>query len=207
MSGPNPERLLSDAALNGHLATVLRLLNAGVNPKAQDSQAVRLAAINGRTECLRLLLPVSDPKAKDSEGLRWAAQEGHVECVRLLIPVSDAKARNSEALRAAACHGHTECVKLLIPVSDAKTDDSWALQSAARADHLDIVDLLFEVSDPQVALEGILDDLDICHENPQDYPGFVYLQQKIQAQEHQRNLRQHLDAAMSGAPHHTQRRL
>ena len=68
--------------------------------KANESYALRLAALNGREECVRLLLPVSDPKALDSKALMWAANNGHVECVRLLLPVSGPLCEIEMVLRA-----------------------------------------------------------------------------------------------------------
>ena len=199
---------LVEAAKNGDLHAVRQLLGEGTDPKAHDSQALRMAAKNGHPECVRLLIPVSDPKANDSWALYWAAANGHTACVELLIPVSAPKATNSWALRLAAIHGHTDCVRLLIPVSDPKARNSWALRRATEKGYLDMVDVLFAVSEPQKALEILLADVRRCPtKTPQDYPGIVYLQQKIQAKEENVILQEHIDTSSVLWPQNTRRQL
>ena len=164
MSGHEAQKRLAFAAEYGDVPHVLRLLSEGVDAKADDSWALRLAASNGHTECVRLLIRVSDPKAQ-----------------------------NSAALVLAADRGGTECVEMLIQVSDPKTYNSQALQRAAKNEHLDVVDLLFEVSDPRKALQQIVEDFNKFNMQWQDHPGVVYLQQKITAQNDNAVLHQHVD--------------
>ena len=74
------------------------------------------------------LIPYSDPKAQNSEALRLAAAQGYLECVKLLIPVSDCKSNHSQALAWAVLKGHNECVEALYdhsePYDVLKTLDS-----------------------------------------------------------------------------------
>ncbi len=118
---PMPTKLdnaLSEAARNGLLDEAKHLLEAGADPKAGNSYALRCAASAGHLEIVKLLLPVSDTKADDSLALQYAAQNGHLQIVKLLLPVSDPKSFGSSALRYAAGNGYTEIVKLLLPSSD-----------------------------------------------------------------------------------------
>ena len=69
---------------------------------------------------VKRLIPVSDPKANDSEALQLAALHGYAKIVMLLIPVSDPKASNSRALELAISKGYTNIAELLAPVCDPK---------------------------------------------------------------------------------------
>jgi hypothetical protein len=109
--------LLIEAVKRGDAVGVQGLIPLS-NPKKHDSYALRLAAINGHTQCVKLLIPVSNPKSNQNYALQMAAQRGHLQCVELLIPVSDAKANDSAALQYAAYNGHHECVEVLYPVSN-----------------------------------------------------------------------------------------
>ncbi len=108
---------LIDAAADGDLAEVQRLLTTGADPKVDDSWPLQAAAANGRLDVVKFLLPLSEPKANDSWALRLAAHYGHLEVVKLLLPQTDPYAKGSAALRAAAENGHSDVVKLLLPLS------------------------------------------------------------------------------------------
>ncbi len=112
------DKAFYEAATRGNLSLVVRYLALGVDPKYDDSRALRCAAGNGHLEIVKLLLPVSDPRADDSSALRCAAEGGHLEIVKLLLPVSNPKANRSGALRWASENGHLEVIKLLLPCSD-----------------------------------------------------------------------------------------
>jgi len=110
-----------DAVESGDLETVKRLVETRlVDPKGSDSEALRLAALNGHLEVMQFLLPHANPKAYGSQAFRVAAGNGHLEIVKFLLPHSDPKAHYSEALRWAAENGHFEIVQFLIPHSDPK---------------------------------------------------------------------------------------
>ncbi len=95
--------LFAVAALGGRVNDVKQLLEAGADPKANDSRALRMSARNGHLEMVKLLLPVSDPEADDSLALRWAAENGHLEIVELLLPHSDhAKPLNDQGFVASS---------------------------------------------------------------------------------------------------------
>lgn len=180
--------LLCYAAKTGNTEEVCRLIPLS-DPKARDSQALKLAASNGHTECVKLLIPVSGISSEalrwaGSEALRWAAYYGHTQCVELLIPVCNPKADGSRALQWAAERGHTECVKLLIPTSDPKEDGSRALQMAARHGHTPCVELLCPVSDSIAALNTLKQQYSNYPEKWIDK--WIVLEQCIEAEETKR---------------------
>ena len=152
---------LAHAAYMGSPAEMERLIAEGADPKADDSEALRLAARNGHLECVKLLIPHSDPATNDSAALRWAANYGHLECVKLLIPYSDPKADGSAALRRAAEEGHLECVRELIPYSDPEAAIRHCFESgdtdAANVIREQLAMLLAEQQREQIRRE--LDDV------------------------------------------------
>ena len=103
------------AAINGHVDCV-KLLIALSN--VEDSGALKMAAQNGRSECVSLLMKIKHPVYDINNALRLAAIHGHVDCVTLLIPLADPKEDNSQALFAAATYGRTACMDALLVVSD-----------------------------------------------------------------------------------------
>lgn len=152
MLGMNTDRELVEAAKNGDVERVRRLLPVS-DPKAGKSFALRLAAVNGHEECVRLLLPGSDPKAEDSQALRLAAGNGHEECVRLLLPHSDPNAENYKALRWAAENGHVECVKHLLAQSAPLVEMGQMLQEVIDDGHAKVAALL--IAQAPKLLDGI----------------------------------------------------
>ena len=108
-------------AVNCNNAQVVQLLlelppDRKVDPSAEDNEALRDAAHNGRTEVVRLLLGLPpdrgvDPSAEDNEALLGAAFGGHTEVVRLLLELPsdrgvDPGAEDNQALVCAASRGH-----------------------------------------------------------------------------------------------------
>jgi ankyrin repeat protein len=65
--------------------------------------ALMMAAMGGRVDCLKELLPFSNPLAQNEAGrnaLMWAAYHGQAACVALLVGVSDLAATNARGLNA-----------------------------------------------------------------------------------------------------------
>src|ERR1700677_3106247 len=77
---PN-ETLLGIAASAGNLGIMFSLVEAGADPRADDSQALVHAAHRGNDSCLSYLLKCgADPNAQGGDALRGAAVHGHTEC-------------------------------------------------------------------------------------------------------------------------------
>ena len=98
-------------------------------------------------DAVQLLLPRADPKANNSEALRIACQFGLLDIVKLLLPVSDPQSNNNHPLRVAAGHGHVEVVRYILPFTNPKDVNSAALLAAAYNQHWEIADMLFDASD------------------------------------------------------------
>ena len=148
---------LNDAARIGWYDKVVELLNQGKDPKAYDSEPLRIASENGHMDIVQLLIPVSNPRTYYL-ALNEASANGHVDIVRLLVSLCNSKeygskAHGSDALKIASNNGYTEIVKLLIPISDPKADDSKALRNAVMNNRTETVKLLIPVSDPAVVKE------------------------------------------------------
>lgn len=138
---------LIDAADSGQLDIVQALIPVS-DPKAENSEALRLAALGGHLDVVRALIPVSDPKADHSVALASATASGSLAVVRELIPVCDPKDHGSAALRQAAECGHLDIVRELIPVSDLGYGDD-AVEAAASNGHADVVRALLPVCNPE----------------------------------------------------------
>lgn len=150
------ERELGYAIKNNNTELLGLLLTAGTNPNAAN--ALYLAVVEDRTECVKLLLAapgIDVNKRFTSLGntpLHIAAEKGHAECVRLLlaapgIDVNKTRELDSTPLYLAAREGHTECVKLLlaapgIDVNRADFAGNTPLYWAARYGHTECVKLL-----------------------------------------------------------------
>jgi hypothetical protein len=81
-------RAIRQAAGNGHLAVVERLLqDVRVDPSADNNYAVRLAAVGGHVAVVKRLLQGArvDPSADDNYAVRRAAQYGHFAVVDRLL--------------------------------------------------------------------------------------------------------------------------
>jgi ankyrin repeat protein len=107
--------------LKNYLLIIQLLLgNRGVNPAANQNEAIRHASRNGHYEIVKLLLKDSrvDPSANDNEAIRYASRNGHFKVVYLLLGDIrvDPRANNNEAINSARkgrCEGHRKVVQLL----------------------------------------------------------------------------------------------
>ena len=113
------------AALNGHLATARRLLDAGADPNAEDKggyTVLMLAASRGHGDLVRLLiargadLDHQEPGAGWS-ALLWAAKDGRQDSVAILLSqganpnLQDVDGRDARDW--ARANGHEEILGLL----------------------------------------------------------------------------------------------
>ncbi|MGD0279619.1 MAG: ankyrin repeat domain-containing protein [Smithella sp.] len=147
-----------DAALNGDINLIKRLLDNGADIEAKDKHgrtALLLATGKGHMEIVKLLLDKgANIEQKDdlsgAVALTYAASKGHMEIVKLLIDrganIEQKDDGGSSALMAAASKGHMEIVKLLIDRGvnvQAKSNRGYSALSLAESwKHKDTVALL-----------------------------------------------------------------
>lgn len=79
---------LSVAAQHGQTSVLEFMIGAGFAAVCDNHIALVVAAKHGNADCVRLLLNVLDARANNSQALCMAALEEHVECVDLLYPHS-----------------------------------------------------------------------------------------------------------------------
>lgn len=108
----------STAVINGLLPLVKALSKInGVDPTADDNDAIQAAAQHGELEVLKYLcteLKV-DPAANNSNAICLAALSGHLEVIEYLctLPNLDPTAGNHRAILAASEHKYSEVVSFL----------------------------------------------------------------------------------------------
>ena len=144
----------------GDVASVKRLLAAGADVRAYDSDSLCRSSENGYVEIVKLLLEAgADVHADDSESLCRSSENGHVEVVKLLLEAgADVNARNSFSLCMGAYNGHTEVVKLLLEAG-ANVNPLYPLHASSRMGHTEIVKLLLDAG----TNAHIRDSLPICN--------------------------------------------
>ena len=119
-----PEELFRDTAERGKLRSLEVLVDyGGVDPSADDNNALRIAAWNGHTSIVEYLCGLDvergiDPSARENEALGRAAEAGRIDIVKLLCNLDasrgvDPSARNNHALRIAINRGHYNIVRFL----------------------------------------------------------------------------------------------
>lgn len=152
------EKSLISAADNGRLNYIKYFVTFGADVKANNYEALKVAAKKGHLDIVRYLIKKSNPNNVSTiipEALRLAAIHGHFDVLKCLaeIDVKDAKnvksmrinANNSEALRVSAYYGHFEIVKYLVENgANVDANDNEALINAAQAGHFNIVQYLVQ---------------------------------------------------------------
>lgn len=157
LNEPHKQKII-DVSVEGDVGALKHLLN--VIPCVDVKiDALWMAALNGKEECVRVLIGVLQPLLqKDNDfahqALLYAAEGGNTTCVELLLPFSSARC-NTMALKQAAKHGHAACVAILVPVAWPEANNSEALRHAAKWGHNDCVDVLYPVSNPFEALKQL----------------------------------------------------
>jgi ankyrin repeat protein len=180
---------LHDAAFDGDVERVKKLLEKGENPNAKNKTGrtpLHVAAYMGHVEVVRLLLEHgADPNAKDKDGhtpLHDATSGGYVDVVKLLLKHgASPNAQNKDGetpLHDAAYRGHVDVVRLLLERGadpNAKDKDGWTpLHWAASEGYVGIVKLLLEHgADPTVKNKNGATPLDLAREA--GYDGVVSL--------------------------------
>ena len=150
---------LIQASVEGHMAVVSVLLEAGADMEIRDehcSTALIYAAHYGHTPIVELLLEAgADKEAKNDRGytaLISSSEEGHTDVVELILEAgADTEAENEDrntALMFASEKGHTDIVKILLEAGANKNtkdkSDISALMVASDSSHTEIVTLLLQ---------------------------------------------------------------
>lgn len=120
----DPNARLLVAAEDGNLEALMRAIQEGADLGAIDPSnkhdALAMAAIQGKEECLKALLiaGASIEKDKEQTALHLAAQIGHPHCVRTLLEydanVDAVTLEGWTPLHKAAYYGNTQCVRELV---------------------------------------------------------------------------------------------
>ena len=126
---------LKEAANAGLLDIVIILLkDVRVDPAAEDSRALILAAQNGHAETIKLFLQDgrADPAAEDSRALGLAAKNGHTETVKLFLQDgrADPTVGDNYIITVSSDNDYTEIVELLL--QDGRADPSAAYNLALQ---------------------------------------------------------------------------
>ncbi len=164
ISTPANETALAEAALEGLVQEVHRLLNLGTQANAADEEgrtALMLAAFNGHTSSVQALIDngaIID--TRDHIGrtaLTYASSGPNAEVVQLLLqhkanPNVVDKAEEWTALMFASAEGHTQVVSLLLQhgadVTLKDIDGETAHDFALSKRHGDVAKLLAEAGKP-----------------------------------------------------------
>jgi ankyrin repeat protein len=111
-----PGPTLVEAVQRRDAGRVGLLLARGVDPNADRSYALCVAAANGSVQLLRLLLDAgADVDARGGLPLVLSVDGGHLEAARLLLDRGAAPdALNGEALRLATRYGRQDIAELLL---------------------------------------------------------------------------------------------
>jgi len=136
------------ASRNGDVKVVERLLATGVDPSAQDNEAIQIASENGHVKVVELLLkdPRVDPSANENYAIRIASESGHFEVVELLLkdPRVDPSAVDDEPWRNAYENGHLEIVELLEREIRRRNEENKQLLTACSDGDIDAVNRLLK---------------------------------------------------------------
>ncbi|KAI9332133.1 ankyrin repeat-containing domain protein [Zopfochytrium polystomum] len=157
---------IESAAEAGHLLVVAALLrHPAVDPSANNSAVLRIAASRNRLEVVRMLVESAvaeqlkagevAPSSRQnrgvvdvSVGLIAAAQAGHIRVFEYLasLPGADASRENNAAVREACRRGSTDIVRLLLSRDevDPSVSDWEALKAAAKSGSTEVVRMLLE---------------------------------------------------------------
>ena len=111
--------VLQTAANIGNLQGVQAALNAGADPMADGSKALRVAVMEGASDVVALLAPRSDCNQDEGGLVGWCAQNGDAKTLEQLLPFVDQSFFNYTLAVAASC-GHDDVVDLLYPHSNVE---------------------------------------------------------------------------------------
>ena len=122
----DPARIMTE--LNGNVELLKLLLERGVDPSANDNNAILNASKNGHLAVVERLLmdPRVNPSADDNYAIRCASYNGHIAVVERLLQEPegrgvDPSADNNYAILWASINGHTAVVVRLFQDSRVMT--------------------------------------------------------------------------------------
>lgn len=152
------EKIINQAASEGNLSQVVRLVTAGVDlTSSGGGWTLGNAGFEGHIEIVRFLLEDgrADPTAHRNWAIHMASDRGQTEAVRLLL--KDGRADPAaQALIAASDNNRADVVCLLLADSrvDPTAEDNWAILTACRKGYTEVVRHLLEDdrADPEVGL-------------------------------------------------------
>ena len=131
-STESSEPLFQEAVKSGDVTLSALFIQAGVDPSANDNEAIQWAFYYGHHPVVNRLLqdPRADPSANNNEAILWASQNGHLPVVDRLLqdPRVDPSANNNLAIRRASAAGR-------FPVVDRLLQDAH-VTSTLNATHL-----------------------------------------------------------------------
>jgi len=132
------------AAQTGDVQKVKELLSSGIDPKANNSSALRQASRNGHAEIVEILCEAgADPRGTDFANSYIG---------KYYFPF--------DSLCCAVSGGHIQTVEVLLKYgADVKIDSSRALQIACRHDYFDIIKFLLEKGAEPCAYYRTADDI------------------------------------------------
>ena len=152
---------LIDAAGSGELEVLEELLENGVDPSADDNEAIITAAIFAHTAIVDRLLAWEgangervNPAADDNAAIREAADLGHTDVVDRLLRDNrvDPGAMDNYAIRVAAENGHKDVVESLLANDRVNPGarDNIAIRMAAANNHPKVLELFLKLDDDRV---------------------------------------------------------
>ncbi|KAJ3076442.1 hypothetical protein HDU98_003306 [Podochytrium sp. JEL0797] len=160
-------RLFRWTCRSGYLSAasmLLRDVELGVDPSADEEYAVRCSSESGHLGVVRMLLEDGrvDPTGKKNYAVRAAATFGHVEIVDMLLLDArvDPSDCNNAAVILASRNGHAAVVERLVrdPRVDPGANANEAVQDAATGGHAGVLKVLvgLERVDPRVREDAVL---------------------------------------------------
>ena len=150
------ERFMLDAAEEGHVEEIRRLLAHGVSPDAavDDWTALEKASINNKCDVIKVLMEAgADPNRADEDGftpLYWTAKNGHAGAADTLIECGalhdKADKSGCTPLHCAAQSGHREVLSVLLKRGSnpgrACDKGNTSLHVASKCGHQEIVEII-----------------------------------------------------------------
>jgi ankyrin repeat protein len=147
LSTPELETQLKLAINTNSRETVVKLINRGVNTKADN--IIQLASSMGNSDIVRLLLEHgADPRTDHNSAIKWASLNNDPKVVRILLEYgADPTAKDNYAIKMASEMGYFDIVRLLLDNKskykvDPTAEDNYAIKHASGDDKLAIIVLL-----------------------------------------------------------------
>lgn len=140
---------MDEAAINGHLPTLKRLVGQynRNNGDASEYQVLLWVCANGHDRMVETLLDSGlDVHSNDEEPLKTAARGGSKEVVRLLLERgADVRVGNDDPLCGACAAGKLGVAKILVEAgADVHAQQEYPLRQAAANGHKETVEWLLE---------------------------------------------------------------